>query len=71
MILSEIKKAHPDWNVVLMSDDMEEEINCACCGKKFEFGFSYTSFKQLTDNKALGLPVCLECYKKELERLED
>ena len=68
MKLSEIMELHPDWNIVVSTTDMDLELNCASCGQKVSFGDTYTSFEQTTDNGFFGLPVCPDCYNKELKR---
>ncbi|MCI2032073.1 MAG: hypothetical protein LKJ69_01575 [Lactobacillus sp.] len=65
--LSEIREAHPDWNVN-PTPRMGSLVNCADCGKRVEFGRTYTSLEAFTDGGAFGLPVCGECYTKELHR---
>lgn len=60
--IDEIKKAHPDWKLVISSDNMDEVINCANCGKKLTFGESYTGIYETTSNGIFGLPVCEDCY---------
>lgn len=56
-----------DWEVKAFSLDMEEEINCAQCGKRISFGSSYTSREVHTDS-GLGYPVCEDCHNEEIRR---
>lgn len=65
--LSEIRRLHPDWNIVLVTDDMDLRVNCASCGKDLPFGQTYTSRQLFTDNGYFGLAVCTDCYLKEWE----
>lgn len=58
---------NPEWVIVLYSDDMERQVNCASCGKDMTYGEGYTS-KELHTRIGLGYPVCEACYNKELER---
>lgn len=53
-----------DWNTPVYTDDMGEVINCAQCGKKITYGYSYTS-RQVHTAIGFGYPVCRECYEKE------
>lgn len=52
------------------TENLEKEITCANCGKKFEFGAAYTSRRWFTVNGVWGLWVCGKCYKKEWEELK-
>lgn len=58
---------NPEWKLILLSDDMDELVNCAQCGKKIKFGDSYTS-KQIHNPIGLGYPVCESCYEVELKK---
>ena len=60
-----------DWKVKLMSDDMEEIINCPHCGREVAYGETYTSLEIHTPNCGFGYPVCRECYDKEWERRKE
>lgn len=53
-----------DWNCKLYSDDMNEEINCAHCGKKLKYGDSYSSL-EIHNAVGLAYPVCEKCYNIE------
>lgn len=53
-----------EWNVKTYSDDMDERVNCARCGKKIKFGDSYTS-RQIHNGFGFGYAVCPECYEEE------
>lgn len=50
-----------DWKVLCHSWDLDEECNCARCGKPMRFGDTYTSL-QLHTPGGLGYGVCGECY---------
>lgn len=50
-----------DWNIKTYSDDMNEEINCVCCGKKITFGEGYTS-RRFHKGMGMGYAECEECY---------
>lgn len=56
-----------EWSVRMYSDDMEEEINCAECGKVIRYGESYVS-TVIHAHMRFGYAVCGECYGKEWER---
>lgn len=42
-------------------NDMKKVVSCACCGKKVEYGETYTSHRIHTD-MGFGYAVCEECY---------
>ena len=48
------------------SNDMEEIVVCAACGKALKFGDAYTSRKILS-NGGFGFAVCEDCYEKEFK----
>ena len=50
-----------DWNVKLMTNDMDEIVNCCQCGKEIRFGDCYTSM-QVHNALGLGYAVCKNCY---------
>lgn len=56
-----------DWNIKLLSYDMDEIINCPHCGKEFRYGNCYTSL-EFHNYIGLGFPVCSECYEEEHKR---
>lgn len=56
-----------EWSVRMFSDDMEEEVNCADCGKVIRYGESYVS-TVIHTYMGFGYAVCGECYGKEWER---
>jgi len=56
----------PSWNIKLISDDMEELIDCANCGTHVIYGRTYTS-RAIHTSIGLGYPVCGACYDKELK----
>ena len=58
----------PDsWKCPLNSDDMDEEVNCACCGKRIPFGDAYSSLKIFTDSGTWSHLVCINCYDQEIK----
>ena len=54
------------WNLKVYSNDMEEVINCARCGKKIKYGDGYTS-RQILTEPGFGYTVCEKCYEQEME----
>lgn len=52
--------------IVLISDDMDLQINCANCFKGMTFGVGYTS-KTIHNHTGFGFPVCEDCYEKEVD----
>ncbi len=54
------------WKTPLFSNDMDEVINCAACGKEVKFGDTYTS-KQIHNAMGFGYYVCPECAQRERE----
>ena len=56
-----------DWYTPLYTDNMDEIVNCAQCGREVKFGDCYTS-KEIHNRMGLGFSVCEECYEKEWER---
>ena len=55
-----------DWNVKTYSNDMDEIINCANCGRKIPFGYGYTS-REIHTQLGMGFSVCEECMEAEWE----
>lgn len=56
-----------DWNVKTYSNDMDEIVNCPHCGRKVEYGDTYTS-REIHTEHGFGYSVCGACYKREWER---
>lgn len=56
-----------EWKVTVYTDDLNDVIQCAHCGKELTYGDSYTSF-EIHNHAGLGYCVCEDCYKKELKR---
>ena len=56
-----------DWNVKTYSNDMDEIVNCPHCGRKVEFGDTYTS-REIHAEHGFGYSVCGDCYAREWER---
>lgn len=50
-----------DWKIKAYSVDMDEIINCVCCGKVMTFGDGYTSRRFHTE-KGYGYAECGKCY---------
>lgn len=53
-----------DWIIKMISDNMDEFINCAACGKDVKYGLTYTSL-EIHDKVGFGYPVCDKCYQQE------
>ncbi len=51
----------------LYSDDMDEVISCAGCGKQIKVDDGYTSL-EIHTNAGFGFIVCETCYQQELKR---
>ena len=60
-------KIPDEWNVPLITYDMEEIVNCPHCGKELKYGETYTS-KEIHNRIGFGFGVCSECYEEEWER---
>lgn len=56
-----------DWNCKTYSDDMDEIINCAQCGRSVKFGDCYTSL-EIHSGIGFGYGVCENCYNAEFLR---
>ena len=48
--------------------DMNDEVQCASCGKLLKFGDCYTSYEIQTLDFGMGYGVCEECYDEEIKR---
>lgn len=59
-----------DWNCKVYSEDMDEIVNCAHCGKKIRFGDCYTSM-EIHNKAGWGYAVCKDCYAEEWEKRRD
>lgn len=51
-------------------DDMEKEVACCVCGKKFKFGDMFTSRHVHTKN-GFGYAECESCYFGNHEKLKE
>lgn len=60
----EIHTVPDDWNVKVYSDNVDEIINCAHCGKKLRYGDSYTSL-EIQSKHGFGYCVCKDCSDRE------
>lgn len=54
---------------ILFTENMDELVACAQCGKTITFGKCYTS-KEIHTSIGLGFPVCGDCYEEEIDREE-
>ena len=62
---------HPypsEWNVGFFSTDLDELINCACCGKELPYGHIYTSRELYDGSGMFGMAVCPKCHEAEWKR---
>lgn len=59
-----------DWSCKVYSEDMDEIVNCAHCGKKIRFGEGYTSM-EIHTKAGWGYVVCKDCYAEEWERRDE
>lgn len=58
----------PDsWNTPLVSNNMDEIINCANCGKELKFGDGYTS-RIIHTRMGFGYCICKACEVKEIRQ---
>ena len=57
-----------DWKVSFFCADMDELVNCACCGKELPYMDTYTSRELYDCSGIFGMAVCPECHKAEWER---
>lgn len=48
--------------------DLDEEIQCAICGRLVKYGDCYTSHTVHTDF-GIGYAVCEDCYTEELKNV--
>ena len=53
-----------DWKVKTLINDMEEEVNCAICGKSVIYGHAYPS-RTIHDENGFGYAVCYACRIQE------
>lgn len=58
------------WSVKSYSNDMDEIVNCACCGRPMTYGSCYTS-KEIHTPHGFGYAVCGDCYFGERVREEE
>lgn len=58
------------WSVKSYSNDMDEIVNCAHCGRPVTYGSCYTS-KEIHTPHGFGYAVCGECYDMERAREEE
>ena len=58
-------KISKDWFCPLYCNDLEEPINCTCCGTEITYGTSFTSLV-IHNDFGMGYPVCEDCYEKEI-----
>jgi hypothetical protein len=55
-----------DWHVSTYSENMDEVVNCAQCGREMTFGIGYTS-RRVHTTGGFGYMVCEGCYGRERE----
>ena len=60
----EVHTVPDDWNVKVYSEDVDEIINCADCGKELRYGDAYTSL-EIQSRKGFGYCVCKDCSDRE------
>lgn len=58
-----------EWHTPLIAEDMNEMINCACCGKEIRYGDGYSSRDICDMSGCFGYSICEECHEKELAEL--
>lgn len=49
------------WNIKTYAADMEETVNCVCCGKEIRYGDGYTS-RRFHADMGMGYAECEDCY---------
>ena len=59
-------KVPAEWNVPLVCFDMEEDVNCAACGRAIKYGDGFTS-REIHTAHGIGYTVCRKCHEKELK----
>lgn len=57
-------------NIKLLTDNMNEIVNCSQCLKEVTYGSCFTSL-EIHNHIGLGFPVCYECYREEWKRRGD
>lgn len=58
----------PDsWNVKIYTNNMEEIINCAHCGRKIKAGDSHSSY-EIQNDFGIGYGICEKCFNNEMFR---
>lgn len=58
------------WNLVLYTENMDEQINCCQCGRKMRYGEAYTSL-ECHNSFGMGYGVCDKCYDDEWKRRKE
>lgn len=53
------------WFCPILLYNMKNIVNCASCGKKIEFGDTYTS-RIIHNDYGMGYNVCPKCHEEEL-----
>lgn len=59
----------PAKTLILVSDDMDDIVDCANCGQQVKYGDTYTS-KTIHKSFGIGFPVCEKCYEEEIRERE-
>ena len=57
-----------DWRVSFYCVDMDEIVNCACCGKQICYGDGYTSREIYDQSGMFGMCICPDCNEAQWER---
>ena len=52
-----------DWDLTLLTNDMDHPINCVNCGRVIPFGEGYTSKRYHTFG-GMGFYECHKCYEE-------
>mgnify|MGYP003290765072 CR=1 FL=1 len=54
---------------IAITENMESLTTCPGCGRKVEFGATYTSKEYFFPSGVFGMSVCEACHRKEWEAL--
>ena len=58
-------KVPDSWNVAVYKPNMEDEVDCAICGRTISFGESYSS-PAIHTSMGIGYCVCGKCHGEEI-----
>lgn len=56
-----------EWEVAVLSSDMEKVVNCASCGAEIPWKVAYASM-EIRGPIGLGYGICERCHDEELAR---